>query len=620
MDSFLHKLQTAARLVGGALSGRASKSDWKSVDTTGFGHISFDCFGTVLARLDPDWEQRAIAGILGSLVQPGSAFDAAVADSRRAVDGDPECSSLAIWERYCSLVGLAPEFANAIHAVELEALAATTSSNTAAMTIVEQALAAGKKVSLCSDSRFGAGDLAALLGKSGIDRFPASSIHSSCDHARGKFRGGLHRLSKDFAGCQLLHIGDDRLADGFSAAAEGISARVVPAAETEPGQDRCSRAFRLGFSELGPVFALFCLKLFALLPSDQPSGRFVFVARDGWFLKMCAEAWSREVFDRDDTFGYSLIPRCRARLASIMTPADAVSALGDAREVKAAAMGPVQAAAWLGVEFSNLFPGCSPDDYSLLEFESEVAGVRFPVLAKIAGETRESLAAELLALGPDFMFVDIGWRGSIGRMFDAAVPAIRTRWAFFARWSERGKENLRLGDVGLVADQESRESLAEKSAWDLYGLLESICKEPSPEQDDPEELLAVRQGILLSLRLIAGAVRHSPANNLVFQDRLKRMSDSRLFRLSHFPGKDAMVLAERLTCEESHSDYSVRLWGRQHVAAWRHPIAWIKGFACPWKGAWAVRTAGLPGGVFWLCCDWIVFKTGLIRLARRLAS
>ena len=101
---------------------------------------------------------------------------------------------------------------------------------------------------------------------------------------------------------------------------------------------------------------------------------------------------------------------------------------------------------------------------------------------------------------------------------------------------------------------------------------------------------------------------------------LKRLVDDRLFALDHFPRQDALVLAEVFSSEESHSNYSAPLWGGAPVTPWTRPVSWLKGFACPWKGAWAMRTAGFAGGAFWLVCDWIITKSGLTWLARKIVS
>ena len=150
-----------------------------------------------------------------------------------------------------------------------------------------RARAAGMRVIAVSDSWYSAQELQELLARhqvEGIER-----VYSSSDLGASKFTGRLFaRVFQEerIEPHALLHLGDSRLADDYSARAAGAAALRVP--RSRPSTPRLSvpstdPAFQLGATVLGPALAFFTH--IALLRAERDRmDELAFVARDGDLL------------------------------------------------------------------------------------------------------------------------------------------------------------------------------------------------------------------------------------------------------------------------------------------------------------------------------------------------
>lgn len=250
--SCIRSLSSAARLLAGFLSprchvGRSWGDALSLIQSGSCAGVSLDCFDTLLARGVPDWEQDALAATVAS--EAGySAFQArdilklARRRAQQRVGGDGEPAAVSIWTEFCVAVGIPERLAMQLCAHELALLEMTSMASYEATEFIADVEARHIAWLVCSDTRWPATALHQLLGSKGVAVSP-ESIFCSCDHRKSKFRGGLysiaHRrlaeiLGQPISPKNIVHIGDNFLADTCSAACFGMLAIQVPPAPRMP--------------------------------------------------------------------------------------------------------------------------------------------------------------------------------------------------------------------------------------------------------------------------------------------------------------------------------------------------------------------------------------------------
>jgi hypothetical protein len=410
-----------------------------------------------------------------------------------------------------------------------------------------------------------------------------------------------------------------------------LSFAHFPLARLDGDELATAAAFRTGVESLGPTFSVFCAELHAAL-ADHRLADAIFVARDGHFLKACAEAWWRARNEPHAGARYIRMSRVSVRLAALHAADDIRREADSVRDVFAGAIASRELCAFLGLgaHHDQLI---GPRTIAVDAAAEILAGERSDAILALAAAARRALSEQLNTTGPG-VFVDVGWKGSTGRLLDCAFPdRPRRQWLFFGRWSETGPAGLRAGDRGLVADQQADGRFAARSARDLYALVEAVCSEatePTTSHVDAAPppaaaaadgragagavaadraapiVAALRAGILASLEL---AARTSIGGGATQTGRWREFAQRRLFRLAHFPDAPVLLWAPRIVVKETHStQWSVPLCGGPAVNPLRHPLAWIDGFSCPWKATWAYRTAGRAGWLFWLAAGLLIHR------------
>lgn len=246
-------LLSAARLIAGFLSPRSGLGrGWDealSIAQSGAVEVvSLDCFGTLLARENVDWEQRILAETIGSeagysAVQSRQFLKTACVKAKHLAGGDEEPTAESVWTEYCTVLGI-QDMGTRLCAEELTLLEITSNPVDEALRFV----AAVERLQLpwivCSDTRWPAPLLTRLLVGKGFP-VPLGSVFCSCDHRRNKFRGGLYSiaykhlietLGPHVLPSRILHVGDNFLADNCSAARFGMGTVSIPSTESGPGQ------------------------------------------------------------------------------------------------------------------------------------------------------------------------------------------------------------------------------------------------------------------------------------------------------------------------------------------------------------------------------------------------
>ncbi len=642
--SVLQAARSVLRLLRGAarrkLRGPAS---WAAIAAaTGDGQylaLSIDCFDTLVARLEPDWEQRAIARQIGELVgMSAHRAQAMLRQAHRVACGvapgsEDEPAAADIWLAFSRLAGLPDSLCAHLVRTELDLLAGSARLEPQAARIVELALSSKIPFVVTSDTRWSAEQISALLDRLGLS-LPPNTIVCSSDHDKSKFRGGLYAVamnrltgttSRDLLPRNVLHVGNDLLADGYSAAAGGFNYSIVPRSLLDTSAAQKAHATKLGFGTLGPAFSVFCSRLREELPAHRLDSA-AFVARDGHFLMRCADTWWRQLSDASATPAYLRISRISARLAAIHDARSIRDLAQDIHSVRAGAAASREVCAFLGLsQFHDAMFGAG--EVSVGEAIDRLAGTHSSLVLACAARMRTELAS-YLGTSIRGACVDIGWKGTTAALLDRAVPQqARSRWLYFARWSGSGAPSWREGDIGLVEDQTVDGRFACSGPWELYALLEAIAQEdvmapPAGSVFDdglsagdpragaeaalvpPDAIVATRDGILKAVALAARCVAESGHPIAAQYARCARL---RIFRLAFFPDRYTASWAASVEVSEAHNrQWRSSLGGPPAVHPLLHPLRWLNGFQAPWKGLWAYRSAGRAGCIFWLGCSWLL--------------
>ena len=579
----------------------------------------------------PDLSATDILGMLGDI-------EADMRNNLLLTGLDPEISRRASYKQLLqnlAVLGDSGEMAQSWVDFELDQLALNIRLNPIIVELVESANAAGERVIAISDMHYSAQELAVLLKNLGAPSLGA--IYVSSDIGFSKFRGGLYDYVLESEGIgpeEMLHIGDNRWSDVFSARQKGIKSlhyRPVKFSEVRRSRQLSSGPeYCLGYSTLGPIFAAFAHLL--LLQSQRLGVKHLaFVARDGDLLKQVTECLaSHSAFFPQPRFHYLYLSRRSTALLS-------VDCLGEAELAKVAyirsggsllkrfldyfglsdvALSTCLARHGLDLNDENIRPeAISPllDD-PCFQRHVESEHIRQMNLLSAYLHQQEMFDGEPTAL------VDIGWRGSIQESLSKAFPDIGKglQGLYFGFWNESGlvgATNSRC--LGIISDIQRRRSLLEASAWYAAFILEALCREDcgtvigyslredakvfplltedaqSREEERKDETcrLPIRQGIL---DYIGDYAKYGlPA--LPQEKNLKCKAQFRLLRLAFFPTRAEIDILGSLSQTEGHAP------------AWSHPLIsqdrpnpccalrrWLTGLSSPWRFGYVAATGGYP--------------------------
>lgn len=497
----------------------------------------------------------------------------------------------------------------------------------------------GGRVVIVSDTRLSGPDIRHLLDHHGIHDF--DSVYASSDFGASKFRGTLYKrviADEKVAPADLVHVGDDRFADAWSARRALIRSCHYAPREAAAASAIPAYAYDLGYAGLGRVFAGF-----AELLLDEARRRNVqqlaFLARDGHFLMEASERLARFLSDAPDLrTRYVHVSRRSALLASRdrLTAADVHEAL----HVRAAG-GPMhRVLAYFNIDPTAVAGAVSSAGYMSINAVSKECDILRVVESPLFVQTvraehvrqRELLEAYLdqqAVFDLDTALVDVGWRGSIQAALHAAFPARFAKRSlhglYVGYWSEA---DLRLRPdscIGLLSDMRRRRTVTEGSAWYLAALLEAVCRadegttlgysmdengvvkpmlassDRSRDAEQASSITArsVRQGVL---DYIDHYLRYRP-RGLDLQSLRADIQD-RLRRLSFYPTQEEIAVGMQLMHTESHApDWSVPLIYTDMPNPVLHPLRWMHGLRSPWRGAYVKATGGELGATAALAAE-----------------
>ena len=187
--------------------------------------ISFDVFDTLLIRktLYP----RDVYLLTEQKVRDAGIRAEGFAASRAWFENDmPLCTLDDIYEVLAERYAWDPETEKRVKRMELDVERAVLGPRLAVVELMDYALREGKRVVLTSDMYLPEPVLRELLAEKGIGGF--EKILVSCDCGRSKLYG-LYSLLSEYGGNagEILHVGDDPVADGSAPKELGIDSIVV---------------------------------------------------------------------------------------------------------------------------------------------------------------------------------------------------------------------------------------------------------------------------------------------------------------------------------------------------------------------------------------------------------
>jgi hypothetical protein len=355
----------------------------------------------------------------------------------------------------------------------------------------------GKRVVAISDSRYTSEELAYLLDQHQISGI--RKVYSSADYGKSKFSGRLFDevvRAESAAPREILHIGDDFLADVVSPSQRGLVVGKVKRPKRSGGliaaplrsDDARDAAFSLGYEVMGPVLVAFTRLLFEASRRDGIE-HLAFVARDGELLLRVAQALNRN--EEFPCLSYLQLSR-----RATMCTSPELQALDGSKESADRVLKQLKSIRSMGsfVEQFRNYYGISPE----LVFRhsgrlaandgSEAGFMRFLsdrlFISELQSElpSRRDLIRRYLVqeevLSNRCALVDIGWRGSLQALLEAQCQG----WGlpcpsgyYFGLWND-DDGHFPAKSCGLIADQRRGRNLLEGSAGHLAFLWEAVCR------------------------------------------------------------------------------------------------------------------------------------------------
>ena len=197
--------------------------------------VSFDIFDTLIMRktlLPADVfelvERRLAAEGKAACFPGGTDFKTARIKAEKEASPAPDINK--IYEKLCGIYGLTAEDGEYIKKLEQDTDRSLFLKRETMCSALSEAVRLGKDVYILSDMYYTPSYLKEVLNGFGINGY--KDLIVSCDKGTTKETGGLYRLYKELA-CngsekKLLHIGDNRIADGEKAEENGISTYILP--------------------------------------------------------------------------------------------------------------------------------------------------------------------------------------------------------------------------------------------------------------------------------------------------------------------------------------------------------------------------------------------------------
>lgn len=653
--------------------------------------LSLDLFDTLLLRppaAEALWLRQWAEGVERVLAIPAERLLAARRQAwKPAIRAcgvsrpDPEPTHRALLAETLRQVGIngaeTDAFFQLLEGLELEAIAALTHPDPAAVQLVNRARDSGLTTVITSDMYLSAESLAQLLERHGLQGF--TRIYVSSEAGRTKFSGRLfdHLLQQEgVPPSRVLHVGDHPWSDGIAPASRGIRSRWIGPASTprairtavlSRSLGRASEskdpAEQLGRQVLGPALSPAVPLLRARLEALAPDLA-LYVARDGELLLQLMNA-SVDASGYQPPFpsAYALLSR-RSTLApslQILEPGTAIELLSLRRSNR----GLLTLFGGLGIDQGRFASDAMAAGFTSLE-EPIADPARDQRLARMLRSTRfqERFAAEavrqrellrgyLAGLGyfnaRRVVLIDLGWRGSIQDALDRAFAqdpaAPQLHGLYLGLWDDGlvGSTRSTARRHGVLSDRRRGRHLLEAALPELGLALEPVFRarhgtvlgyvqqgsevravleeatSPRRSFESGAEALSnrIRSGLLAFTRAQAG----QPGSSQPWRTRL--VAQLRLARLAYFPSRSERSLLGAMPVTEG-ADSAWALAAVLTVSP-KGPAGlanrlrrWGAGLESPWRAGYVAETLGLPGSLAYALVQigWLAIPPGWKRALR----
>ena len=537
---------------------------------------------------------------------------------------------------------------DALCALEVDIERRTTEVAEPVAALVRAAAAAGVRVVAVSDMYLSGEEIGVLLKAHGITQ--VSHVWSSSDVGASKFTGRLfaHLLrTEGVLPDEVVHVGDNLLADVLSPRAHGIRAMwTTPGRATvrsSAGQHAGGAAshdprFALGYEVLGPALVTYAHLALQRAARDGVD-ELAFVARDG---DLPMQVMERVIDDAPLLDKPSLRYVHLSRRSTLLAGAGALRSeeIGDLLAARATNAGLKTLLSGLALDPGPLQPLLArhtdlPIDRPIVRPE------RDPVLQAIVADPdvvrevarqaevqrdrlRRYLDAEgFFRSGHRVALADVGWRGTIQSSLKSAFgsdPSFALRHGYYlGMWADAvtGDPTDLQDKWGALGDYRRGRSLHEAAPWQLAFLFESVCRAPhgtvlgfrddgdrvTPVHATPEtsasrrtELLdeearePIRQGVLAFAE--SRAARRI-ALLAVNAQRARQVVQRRMLRTAFYPTQAELRAVAMLHHTEGAAEqWSTALVGPVQLRPWREPRAWAAGLSAPWRSGYVAATGG----------------------------
>jgi FMN phosphatase YigB (HAD superfamily) len=630
--------------------------------------ISIDIFATLIRRCCDDgaaWRDGAFRvaetarqiGLRGEVdpIRIRREIEFHISTEMIASGNDPEFSHTRVIEemlRHWGAEGYAAQSAIEIARWEFEREIAYTTPVPEIVRLVSDWAAQGKRVVAVSDTRYTGQELNELLTHHSIAGIAA--IYSSADFGRSKFSG---RLFDEVAKAEatplneILHIGDDVLADVLSPAQKGLSVRRVrkvayssemPTAPSISSGSAVSKAFLFGYDTLGPILVAFTRLLFAAARRDKIE-RLAFVARDGELLLRVAQSL------RDPMMELSYLEVSRRAIMCTSPELHSLDGSSSSAQQVTEKLNSIRSSGSFLERFHNFYGipaelvlahaqklrivDGTQSDLVLLLTDRTFLEELHTVVQNQTNRIYEYLAQEK-ALSSTTALVDIGWRGSVQALIERGCR-LRTlsppKGYYFGLWNE-DSGIFPEGSLGIVSDQRRGRTLLEGSAWHVAFLLEAACRaqhgmvngfrEDSDgviratfvslgearriEQATEDAQLRIQDGVIAYVSWFANTFQNIRYDESALRQAVQR----RLYKLAFFPNETEIFVGRQLAHSEPTSDeIALPLILSTNFGA----AAFLHGIRSPWKGGFFRASAGHVGAVIYATSEAILcrFPLGL---------
>ena len=683
-------VSSAFRLARGATRPQRITLDLLAADTgaslrhLGIRLVSFDIFETLVCRTDPGASRirSIVAGAAARLATKSSgaapvrgreakslrsAVESELRERLRKAGADPEVSHHDVIRSLMQRImhsEPSAELVTELVRYELSLEFQFSEYDRTALQVVDRLKLAGHRVIGISDMYIAGRDLDELLVRHGLQ---LDKVYASSDVHLSKFTGRLFQFVAEREGFrphEILHVGDNLLADVFSARAANLNAvRWKAKGHSKRATIRVADTpYHLGYNILGPAFVT-TAELLLRRAEESAIDHLAFVARDAELLHQVVELRLARVprtYVPQTRYIYLSRRACAAAGLERLRTDDVTDILA----ARATNRGLETVAAGLNLDGEQLrrltidlgitgFDDAIHAPFTNAHLQQLLSDPNFQTFFREQSfaqraQLRHYLESQGLIGGTSNVgLVDIGWRGTTQTSLQRAFggdPAFRLKRGFYmGLWDDgitRPPDDM-FTKEGLLCDYRRGRTILEGAAWYLAFVLEAVSRAPHgtvigyetlesgkvvprlapksisrvAEESDEDRRVLVRTGILDYTKDSSSLIEPLAEDD----EPARRTSQRRLARLAFMPNRNELATLGGLT----HTEGVAERWQTPLVATSRPGAVfrseyWLEGLASPWRAGFVRNAGGYPLAAAFMLAEslLLVLPTGVRRTIR----